>query len=265
MVLFLLPPLMFILIMLMVCMLAAWEWGALAGFTVPMHRILLMMLYGLILIFMTLSVPAYSDAINLLLLRGVLWLSLAWWLVALLLVLFYPQSSAFWRHSRFLFLIFGQLIIIPFFWGMFVLRLHGYDENSYTGAWRLLYVMLLVWGVDSGAYIFGKLFGKHKLASKVSPGKTWEGIIGGLITSACIWWLFNCYVSLNISSLSILICSIIAVLAAITGDLVESMFKRVAGVKDSGYLMPGHGGILDRIDSLTAAAPLFAVFIFLVL
>ncbi|NIH15649.1 phosphatidate cytidylyltransferase [Serratia symbiotica] len=263
-VLFLLPPLIFVLITLVVCMLAAWEWGQLAGFTSRPKRILLAIMCGFVLALMMLSVPAYSRAVDLSLMDGSLWLSLAWWLTALLLVLFYPQSAEVWRHSRSLRLLFGLLTIVPFFWSMLALRQCGYVENHFAGAWWLLYVMLLVWGVDSGAYIFGKLFGKHKLAPKVSPGKTWEGLIGGLMTSALIAWLFGRYAPLNIVPVTLLVCSVIAALASVLGDLVESMFKREAGIKDSGRLIPGHGGILDRIDSLTAAVPVFAWMMLLV-
>jgi phosphatidate cytidylyltransferase len=147
---------------------------------------------------------------------------------------------------------------------MLALRQFGYEENHFTGAWWLLYVMLLVWGADSGAYMFGKLFGKHKLAPKVSPGKTWEGLIGGLVTSAVISWLFGRYAPLNVVPMTLLVCSVIAALASVLGDLTESMFKREAGIKDSGHLIPGHGGILDRIDSLTAAVPVFACLMLLV-
>ncbi len=139
-----------------------------------------------------------------------------------------------------------------------------YDENHYTGAWWLLYVMILVWGADSGAYMFGKLFGKHKLAPKVSPGKTWQGFIGGLLTAAIISWLFGRYAPLNVVPTTLLACSVLAALASVLGDLTESMFKREAGIKDSGHLIPGHGGILDRIDSLTAAVPVFACLMLLV-
>ncbi|MDN6550199.1 MAG: phosphatidate cytidylyltransferase, partial [Enterobacterales bacterium] len=126
------------------------------------------------------------------------------------------------------------------------------------------YVMFLVWGADSGAYMFGKLFGKNKLAPKVSPGKTWEGFIGGLITSALISWGFGLYAPLAVVPATLLVCSIVAALVSVLGDLTESMFKREAGIKDSGHLIPGHGGILDRIDSLTAAVPVFACLMLLV-
>ena len=164
--LFLLPPLAFALVTLVVCMLAAWEWGQLAGFTSRSQRIWLAILCGFLLALMMLSVPAYHQSVPQV--SGSLWLSLAWWLAALLLVLFYPGSAAIWRNSRPLRLLFGLLTIVPFFWGMLALRQFGYEQNPFTGAWWLLYVMLLVWGADSGAYMFGKLFGKHKLAPKVS-------------------------------------------------------------------------------------------------
>ncbi|WP_279029258.1 phosphatidate cytidylyltransferase [Gibbsiella quercinecans] len=262
--LFLLPPLGFTLVTLAVCMLAAWEWGPLAGFASRSQRIWLALLCGLLLALMVLSIPAYQHSVHLLQIGGSLWLSLAWWLAALLLVLFYPGSAGMWRNSRSLRLIFGLLTIVPFFWGMLALRQYDYAQNPFTGAWWLLYVMLLVWGADSGAYMFGKLFGKHKLAPKVSPGKTWEGLIGGLVTSAVISWLFGRYAPLSVVPVTLLVCSVIAALASVLGDLTESMFKREAGIKDSGSLIPGHGGILDRIDSLTAAVPVFACLMLLV-
>ncbi|AML57270.1 Phosphatidate cytidylyltransferase [Serratia rubidaea] len=245
-------------------MLAAWEWGQLAGFASRSQRIWLAILCGFLLALMMLSVPAYHQSVHLLQVGGPLWMSLGWWLAALLLVLFYPGSAGLWRNSRPLRLVFGILTIVPFFWGMLALRQFGYEQNHFTGAWWLLYVMLLVWGADSGAYVFGKLFGKHKLAPKVSPGKTWEGLIGGLVTSALISWLFGRYAPLNVVPATLLVCSVTAALASVLGDLTESMFKREAGIKDSGHLIPGHGGILDRIDSLTAAVPVFACLMLLV-
>ncbi|CRY55431.1 MULTISPECIES: phosphatidate cytidylyltransferase [Yersinia] len=262
--LFLLPPVGFAIVTLFVCMLAAWEWGQLAGFASRSQRIWLAILCGLLLVLMLLSLPAYQHSAHLPQVSVPLWLSMGWWLAALLLVLTYPRSAAFWRDSRLLRIVFGILTIVPFFWGMVALRQYGYDQHHNIGAWWLLYVMLLVWGADSGAYMFGKLFGKHKLAPKVSPGKTWEGLIGGLLTSALISWLFGRYAPLDIIPEKLLICSVVAALASVLGDLTESMFKREAGIKDSGHLIPGHGGILDRIDSLTAAVPVFACLMLLV-
>ena len=186
------------------------------------------------------------------------------WVAALLLVLTYPASAAFWRHSRPLRLLFGVLTLVPFFWGMVALRQYHYETDHFAGAWWLLFVLLLVWGADSGAYMFGKMFGKHKLAPKVSPGKTWEGFLGGLVSSALIALLFATLAPLTVSTGTLVICAVIATLASVLGDLTESMFKREAGIKDSGNLIPGHGGMLDRIDSLTAAVPVFACLLLLV-
>ncbi|BES83830.1 phosphatidate cytidylyltransferase [Pectobacterium araliae] len=249
--LFLLPPLGFTLVTLAVCMLAAWEWGQLAGFVSYGQRLWLAILCGFLLALMLLSLPAYHYSVHIPQISIALWSSLVWWGVALFLVLFYPASASFWRHSRTLRIVFGIMTIVPFFWGMIAI-------HKYIGPWWLLYVMLLVWGADSGAYMFGKLFGKRKLAPKVSPGKTWEGFLGGLATSALISMLFSLYAPLTVAPATLLICSIAAALASVLGDLTESMFKREAGIKDSSHLIPGHGGVLDRIDSLTAAVPVFS-------
>ncbi len=252
------------MVTLAVCMFAAWEWGQFAGFTSRSQRIWLAVLCGLLLAFMMFTLPDWQHSVHLFQVAGSLWAALCWWIVALLLVLGYPGSASFWRSSRPLRLLFGVLTIVPFFWGMLTLRQYHYDTDHFAGAWWLLYVMLLVWGADSGAYMFGRLFGKHKLSPKVSPGKTWEGFFGGLLTSALIAWLFGLWAPLTISPVILLICSLVAALASVLGDLTESMFKREAGIKDSGNLIPGHGGILDRIDSLTAAVPVFACLLLLV-
>lgn len=262
--LFWLPPAGFAITTLIVSMLAAWEWGQLCGLTSRSQRVGLAVLFGVLLSLMMFILPDYYHTIDTPLVEASLWASLGWWIVALLLVLFYPASAALWRHSRALRLLFGIVTIVPFFWGMVALRTWHYEANPYSGSLWLLYVMFLVWGADSGAYIFGKLFGKHKLAPKVSPGKTWEGFIGGLVTSAVIAWLFGVWANLDVTPGVLLVCSIFAALASVLGDLTESMFKREAGIKDSGHLIPGHGGILDRIDSLTAAVPVFACLLLLV-
>ncbi|PKH22802.1 phosphatidate cytidylyltransferase [Enterobacterales bacterium CwR94] len=262
--LFLLPPAGFAITTLVICMLAAWEWGQLAGFKTRHQRIWIAVLCGLLLALMLFTLPAYQHSADVLRIQTSLWVALGWWIVALLLVLTYPGSASMWRGSQPLRLLFGVLTIVPFFWGMLALRQFHYDTDHATGAWWLLYVMILVWGADSGAYLFGKMLGKHKLAPKVSPGKTWEGFIGGLITSALIACLFGWLAPLAVSTTVLLTCSVVAALASVLGDLTESMFKREAGIKDSGNLIPGHGGILDRIDSLTAAVPVFACLLLLV-
>ncbi len=262
--LFMLPPLGFALMTIAVCALGAWEWGQLAGLGKAGQRVGLAVVLGGFLLLLLLGLPAYRSDVSNLSVSVWLWLAMAWWIIALFLVLFYPKSAVSWQGSRVIRLIFGALTLIPFFWGMVTLRTIHYDIDPHIGAWWLLYVMVLVWGADTGAYAFGKLFGKNKLAPKVSPGKTWEGLGGGLLTSALIALLFGYYAPLFVTPMTLLICSIITVAVSVLGDLTESMFKREAGIKDSSHLIPGHGGILDRIDSLTAAVPVFACLMLLV-
>ena len=118
-------------------------------------------------------------------------------------------------------------------------------------------LLVIVWAADAGAWFTGRRFGRTRLAPRVSPGKTWEGVAGGVAAAAAAgaaaaWWLGRSWAE-------ILPAAVLASGASVVGDLFESVLKRRAGVKDSGRLLPGHGGILDRIDGLTAAAPVYAV------
>ncbi len=188
-----------------------------------------------------------------------------WWLISLFLVLRYPTSAKAWTGNTLLKVLFGLLILVPFFWAMMALRSYNFAHDQSAGAWLVMLVMFLVWGADSGAYFSGKKFGKNKLAPKVSPGKTREGFFGGIIVSMLIALIAAVVMEVSPSGeldstkvVVIMFACFIATLVSTLGDLNESMFKREAGVKDSGNLLPGHGGILDRIDSLTAALPVFA-------
>ncbi|OUY06024.1 phosphatidate cytidylyltransferase [Acinetobacter populi] len=184
-----------------------------------------------------------------------LWLaSIGVWGVSLSWVRRYPQYDG-WYNSILYFL--GGLLIIAAVTAIFSLW-----EFS---PWWLMYVFLLVWGADSGAYFVGKKFGMRKLAPLVSPNKSIEGLIGGLVTSGIIIIIVSSlYLDLSFwPFVGFMLLSLITVIASVLGDLVESMVKRRAGIKDSGRILPGHGGVLDRVDSLLAAAPVFAAGIYL--
>ncbi|MFC6167659.1 phosphatidate cytidylyltransferase [Acinetobacter terrestris] len=129
-----------------------------------------------------------------------------------------------------------------------------------SSPWWLMYLFLLVWGADSGAYFVGRKLGKRKLAPDVSPNKSVEGLYGGIVTAMIIVVAVEVvYLDLTLAQhILFLILSVVTVFSSVLGDLFESMIKRRAGIKDSGCILPGHGGVLDRIDSLLAAAPIFA-------
>lgn len=132
------------------------------------------------------------------------------------------------------------------------------------GNWLILAVMVLVWGADIGAYFSGKAFGKRKLAPQVSPGKSWEGVYGGLLLSLLITLVVGLVRDASVGQIVLsLLGAALVVFISVVGDLTESMFKRQSGIKDSSNLLPGHGGVLDRIDSLTAAIPVFAVLLWM--
>ena len=183
-----------------------------------------------------------------------------WWCVALALVVGYPRSATQWKSNKLIKSIFGLLTLVPFFWGLVALRSVNIGHDFYFGAELVMYVFLLVWAADTGAYFAGKSFGKHKLAPKVSPGKTIEGLVGGLLSALLVAYCASLFFAISDEKLVVFFAaSIITTLVSALGDLTESIFKREAGLKDSGNLLPGHGGILDRIDSLTAAIPVFAL------
>ena len=170
-----------------------------------------------------------------------------WWLFALILVVRYPRNftPAFVALA-------GVVVLLPS-WALLV-RLH---RDGTLGAELAFTLLLIVWAADVGAYAFGRLFGRTKLAPAVSPGKTWEGVTGGLVIAGLAAGIAAVWLDLSVSRLVVL--GITTALISVLGDLTQSMFKRNVGLKDSGKLLPGHGGVLDRIDSLTSAVPAFVL------
>lgn len=176
-------------------------------------------------------------------------LSVVIWVMAFKWVLVFPNQEKWYGRRLFAM---GVVILVAAITAMYSLW--------QMSPWWLMYVFLLVWCADSGAYFVGRKFGKRKLAPNVSPNKSIEGLLGGLVTSAIVAIVIgSVYLSLDwIALLAFLLLSGATVVASVLGDLFESMLKRRAGIKDSGTILPGHGGVLDRIDSLLSATPIFA-------
>ncbi|KES17398.1 CDP-diglyceride synthetase [Gilliamella apicola SCGC AB-598-I20] len=253
--LFFAPLSIFSYLIITVCALAAWEWSNFLGMVKKTQKAVFMAL--IIILLALLYLIPIDLSLKGKLFTYIICLSIVWWLIALLLVVSYPKSAKYWSKSILIKLLFALFTLIPFYISMLELREINYDIDRYTGAVWLLYVFVLVWATDTGAYFAGRAIGKHKLAVKVSPGKTIEGFIGGVSLAILVCMLVYLTGYFAISFINFLISSLLAILVSVLGDLTESMFKREAGIKDSGNLIPGHGGILDRIDSLTAAVPVF--------
>lgn len=245
---FLLPPPGFSVFIALVLAVVAWEWAGLADY----NGISRYFYSAAILLLLALS-TLIPDVI-------VLAAGALWWCVALVLVMSYPQARELWA-SKTVRTLLGVLMLVPAFTGLRHLKLLP-DGNL-----LILLLFLLIWGADIGAYFVGRAYGRRKLAPAVSPGKTWAGFYGGLgsaivIGAAMLVWQGDIsFVSLR-GGFFLLGCAFIAMISVL-GDLAVSMFKRARGVKDSSGLLPGHGGFLDRVDSLLSAGPVFCLFILL--
>ncbi len=252
--LFWLPPVAFAALMAVVVGYGAWEWSALAGLrsVIPRAAYTLALLALLVWLFSGWQLPGSGlrkeVALPLLLIAG------AWWAVALLWVQGYPSSAVLWGNVV-VCLAIGALVLAPLWLAISVL------VGEPRGPWLVLVVVLIVALADIGAYFTGRAFGRHKLAPAVSPGKTWEGVLGGLASVALFVVALGAWCELQWKAwLPWAGVALATALASVLGDLLESMLKRHRGVKDSGTILPGHGGLLDRLDSLTAALPVFTLF-----
>lgn len=248
------PPSLLAAVFGLFVLMGAWEWTRLAGLTSLLLRslFLVFVVAGLIAGSAQLQLLAQVQRLNVQSVMGVACLA---WAVAMLWIKGYPSSAILWR-SRVMRLIMGYLMLVPAWIAvMFLLSVP-------LGRVVLICMVATVVVADVGAYFSGRFLGRHKLAPNVSPGKTWEGFWGGFLACAgfgvLLWWLRPVEVShLNLSA--ILAITLATALASVVGDLMVSMVKRESGHKDSGNLLPGHGGVLDRLDSICGAAPIFAL------
>ncbi len=231
-----------------VIVLGGWEWARLAGFSAQWVRtgyagLIALLLAGLY------QIPALGIPL--------LWLAAGWWLLAIVLVVRYPEGRDCWHSGGRIFLM-GLPVLLPAWQALQLLK------QWPMGNELILLVMVLVWTADIGAFFAGRALGRHKLAPGVSPGKSWEGVAGGLLGCLLVMLAVGACQGWSVSEMLLALCgTVVVVMVSVVGDLTESMFKRNAGLKDSSQLLPGHGGILDRIDSLTAAVPVFALLLWL--
>lgn len=241
-VLFVFPPFVYVLVSGVVLLYGAWEWTRLMQL-----RSLFAKGFYLALIFVLALFFEYERPLGFFLML----VALLWWVLQFSLILAYPRATKLWANV-FVRGVTGVLVMVPTWLAV--------NHLYFKSPWWMLILFLIIWGSDTAAYFSGRFFGKRKLLPAVSPGKTWAGFWGAFATSVLLaliclfatnqfghdrWFVFGLF--------------IVTMLFSVLGDLVESMYKREAGIKDSGHLFPGHGGLLDRIDSLTAAAPLFFI------
>ena len=235
-VIFLLPHGAMTAVLTLLVIAGAWEWSAFPGFTQNLARVAYVVLIAAGIGVTWFLGDNGTD------LDAVLYAAVLWWLIALGWVIAVPGTVNGASAG-----VAGLFVLIPAW--LALVRLHAYSPAI------MLFLLLLVVAADVGAYFSGRHFGKNKLAPRVSPGKTWEGVAGGVFGAALVaiigvrWF--------GMPAIPFIGLSLLAVFASIVGDLTESLFKRHAGMKDSGSLLPGHGGVLDRVDSVTAAAPVF--------
>ncbi|MCG8052766.1 MAG: phosphatidate cytidylyltransferase [Candidatus Thiodiazotropha endolucinida] len=233
------------LLLAVVVLVGSREWARLSGFADLLQQLLYTLLMLLLLgCSYFLMPPSWIPLIT--------GLAVVWWCFVLVRIMRYrsdqsPSDNSLLKGLE------GIVVLLPPW--LALINLH---QIPAYGPGLMLFVLMLIWSADVGAYFAGHRWGSHKLAPEVSPGKTREGVYGAMVSAllcgfVLIWWLDSSV----LKSILILLLCLVTMLSSVVGDLFESLLKRQRGMKDSGTLLPGHGGMLDRIDSLTAAAPVF--------
>lgn len=226
-----------------------WEWFRLTGVD-GLPRTVLLVLNLLLMVLLV-----WASAGSLVLFQLAALAGVGFWLLALLWLRFFDFGAHEESSARMLKLAAGSLAIVPAWAALVLIHAGGPHGNRW-----LLTALAIVWAADSGAYFAGRAFGRHKLAPRVSPNKTIEGLLGGLVAGLAVAVGFGWLAGVQAADIGwLLLVAGVAVLASVLGDLFESLLKRHAGAKDSGSVIPGHGGVLDRIDGVLAALPVFAL------
>ena len=231
-----------------------WEWLRLAEVEDTLARTVLLVLNLVLMVAMVWASRTASGG-SLVLLQVAAMVGVGWWLLAALWLRAYDFGSDHDSGARVAKLAAGTLAVIPA-WCALVL-IHAQSPNGHI--W-LLVALLIVWAADTGAYFAGRKFGRHKLSPRISPNKTIEGLVGGALAGVVVGVIGGVVAGTATSKLpAVALVALAVVLASAVGDLFESLLKRHVGVKDSGDLIPGHGGLLDRMDSVLAALPVFVL------
>ena len=243
---FFLPPDQAAILFGVFLVVAAWEWSGLLGWK---HKVL-RSAYTVALALLAIVVWRWNE--HAVLFPHLHFLAIIWWVLALILII----AAQLRRLGKFIGLasngVSGLMVLLPA-WSAIVWLLNNHRA-------MLLSFFVLIWVADAAAYFVGRRYGRIRLASNVSPGKSWEGVAGGVGFGAVCAIAISYSVGFSDNARrGFIIVAMITIFASIIGDLFESMLKRHMGTKDSGQILPGHGGVMDRIDGLVAAAPVFAV------
>lgn len=231
---------------------AVWEWARMSSFSKLLS-------YGAITVFALLAFVSYFWLTELttnfwiFFLPSVIWVAISVYLI----------NAAIAGHGSLLgkcgAILKGPIACVGLLLGAFVTSSVLLVEDPAL----LLLIFITIWVADAAAYFVGRRWGKHKLAPSISPGKTWEGVAGALVFSGCSLFIATKLMTFSHQqTTAVVLLGLISVVASVVGDLFESLLKRSAGVKDSGTILPGHGGVLDRIDGLIAAVPIYSLGIF---
>ncbi len=262
----LLSPFLFAIALAVIVLMASWEWSGLIGLQDRNSRVIyqftVLIMIGSSLLLLGIS----PDAVEIDSLRAtmLLILGLVWWIVAFVMLTGYPENAGQWNDKSRIGLM-GVLALTPTWVGVVMLKYLAPE------GYLVISLVLMVAAVDVGAYFAGTYLGHNKLAPQLSPNKSWEGVWGGLTTCLVLGVAMIIAFHVNVSTLSlfqvvvlVILCPLVTLFAVI-GDLVESMLKRNSQVKDSGQLLPGHGGVLDRVDALIAVTPIYVLTLLLAL
>lgn len=240
-----LPPIYFSIVMALLILVGAWEWSALLNIPTYSACVTYVILVALGILF-----SAWLHTLPVLLIALLVWL---WSFIAI--VHYQKNGAGAGLHLPRMRAIVGWVLLIATWASIVTLRI----QLQFGASWLIL-MLLIVWAADVGGYFAGRFLGKSHLCARVSPKKTWAGFFGGLILSMVIAAIYVSFLKLPAEKyFLLLVLSFVTALFSVIGDLTVSLFKRMSGLKDSGKFFPGHGGVLDRIDSIMAASVVFVI------